>query len=316
MIIGYRLRHLSPLRPSLATTKKMKIRYKIDSLRASLKFKNTKWKTHPNMEMLTTSNGRIRVLDTKIGKESLLIIPDSPNVIEHYFDIIEQLGKSYRVIIFDLYGFGFSYHNGKYDYSFDSTNLLINEILDLLKVTRTNVIFPCSHGFYGISFATSNPDKVNQLILLQTPSLYEMNNWSDRIVPSFLKRPILSQLIMPLVEKKFVGKWYDYSLPKETDREPYQSVALKALNNGATYCLCSLTQGFATQNDSKFKLDDTLPMTLIYGNKDFTHKKTDFNSIKKYNSNIDIIQFEDCGHFPHLENKKRFIQIVKDKIKL
>ena len=55
--------------------------------------------------------------------------------------------------------------------------------------------------------ATSYPEKVNQLILLQTPSLSEMNNWSDRIVPSFLKQPILSQLIMPFVEKKFADKW-------------------------------------------------------------------------------------------------------------
>lgn len=287
----------------------MKIQYKIDALRSSLKFKKRIWKTHPNMEMLTLSNGKIRILDTKIGTASLLIIPDSTNVIEHYFEVIKQLGAFYRVIIFDLYGFGFSYHNGKYDYSFSATTLLINELLDLLKVDRTNIIFPCSHGFYGIAFATSNPEKVNQLILLQTPSLSEMNNWSDRIVPSLLKKPVLCQLIMPFVEQKFANKWYDYSLPRETDKTPYKKVALEALHNGATYCLCSLTQGISTQNDQKFKLDNALPVTLIYGNKDFTHKQTDFESIKKYHNKVDIIQFENFGHFPHLENQKRFIQM-------
>lgn len=292
----------------------MKIQYKIDALRSGLRLKKRNWKTHPKIEMLTLTGGKVRVLDTKVGKQSLLIIPDSPNVIEHYFDVIKQLGASYRVIIFDLYGFGFSHHNGKYDYSFDATTLLINEVLDLLKVNRTNIIFPCSHGFYGIAFATSNPEKVNQLILMQTPSLAEMNNWSDRIVPSFLKKPVLSQLIMPFVEKKFVDKWYDYSLPRETDKQPYKKVALEALNNGATYCLCSLTQGISTQNDHKFMLDNALPTTLIYGSKDFTHKTTDFESIKKYHNKVDIIQFEDCGHFPHLENKNKFIHIIKEKI--
>ena len=107
----------------------------------------------------------------------------------------------------------------------------------------------------------------------------------------------------------------DYSLPKETNRKPYKKLALEALHNGATYCLCSLTQGIATQNDKKFMLDHSLPVTLIYGNIDFTHKKTDFESIKKYHSKVDIIQFEDCGHFSHLENKKRFNQIIKEKIK-
>ncbi len=293
----------------------MKFRYKIDALRGKLRFKNSTWKTHPNIEMLNLTNGKIRILDTKVGKSSLLIIPDSPNVIEHYFELVKVLGKSYRVIIFDLYGFGFSHHNGTYDYSFRQTDALINEILDILKINRTNVIFPCSHGFYGVSFATTNPEKVNQLILLQTPALSEMNKWSDRIVPSFLKQPILSQLIMPFVEKKFADKWYDYSLPRGTDKKPYTSLALEAINNGATYCLCSLTQGIATQNDNNFNLDSALPVTLIYGNKDFTHKTTDFESIKLYHKGADIIQFDNCGHFPHLENKNRFIQVVKDKIK-
>jgi len=292
----------------------MKFQHKIDALRSSWKSKKAIWKTHTNMEMLNLTNGKIRVLDTKAGRASLLIIPDSPNVIEHYFDIIEQLGKSYRVIVFDLYGFGFSHHNGNYDYSFGATTLLINELLDSLKVDQTNIVFPCSHGFYSISYATAHPEKVNQLILLQTPSLDEMSNWSNRIVPSFLKKPILSQCIMPFVEKKFADKWYDYSLPKETDRKPYKDTALQALNNGASYCLCSLTQGIATENDHNFELDNDLPTTLIHGNKDFTHKQTDFQSITKYHRNVDIISFENCGHFPHLENKQRFIQIIKDKV--
>lgn len=293
----------------------MKIQYQIDALRSKLSWSKRNWKTHPNMEMLSLTHGKIRVLDTKVGKETLLIIPDSPNVIEHYFDLIKVLGKSYRVVVFDLYGFGFSYHHGSYDYSFDKTTLLINEILDTLKIERTHIIFPCSHGFYGIAYATAHPEKVSQLILLQTPSLDEMNKWSDRIVPTFLKQPVLSQLIMPFVEKKFADKWYDYSLPRETDKSPYKTVALEAINQGATYCLCSLTQGITSQNDHTFNLEDTLPVTLVYGDKDFTHKQTDFESIKRYQDNIDIIPFEGCGHFPHLEDQSRFIQLVKDKIK-
>ncbi len=293
----------------------MRIQYKIDSLRGNYHLKNKIWKTHPNIDMLVLSNGQIRILDTKSGKESLLIIPDSPNVIEHYFEVVEHLSKWYRVVIFDLYGFGFSTHNGKYDYSFIKTNQLINEILDLIKVERTNIIFPCSHGFYGISYATHYPDKVKQLILLQTPSFAEMNNWSNRIVPSFLKQPILSQIIMPFVEKKFADKWYEYSLPRATDKKPYKTLALEAIDNGATYCLCSLTQGISKETDNKFDLEDALPVTLIYGNEDFTHKKTNFDSIRDYHNKIDIIRFDNCGHFPHLENKKRFIQIVKEKIK-
>ena len=59
-----------------------------------------------------------------------------------------------------------------------------------------------------------------------------------------------------------------------------------------------------------------MPVTLIFGDKDFTHKTTNFASIKKYHKGIDIIRFENCGHFPDLERKEHFIQIVREKIKL
>ena len=146
--------------------------YNIDSLRFGMTLKKKKWQTHPNIEMVKLTNGKLRVLDTKEGNKSLLIIPDGPNIIEHYFEIVDKLRKEYRVIIFDLYGFGFSIHNGSYDYSFSKTNLMIDELLDLLKIKRINLIFPCANGFYGIAYAHSNPEKVNQLILLQTPSLH------------------------------------------------------------------------------------------------------------------------------------------------
>lgn len=290
------------------------MQFKIDALRFKLKTKRN-WKTHPCIEMLDLSNGKIRVLDTKEGKESLLIIPDGPNVIEHHFELVEALGKSYRVIIFDLYGFGFSTHDGSYDYSFDKTNVLINELLEILNIKRTNIVFPCANGFYGIAYANTYPERINQLILLQTPSLDYMDKWAQRTVPGYLKKPFLSQLVMPFVEKKFADKWYDYALPKGIDPDPYKSIAIQAIKNGGVFCLCSLTQGIATQNDNDFSLDNSLPVTLLYGAKDFTHKHTDFESIRAYHSKVDLISFEESGHFPHLEDKNRFIQIIKDKVK-
>ncbi|MGB0839275.1 MAG: alpha/beta fold hydrolase [Chitinophagales bacterium] len=289
--------------------------FKIDALRFGMSFGKKIWKTHPDMEMISLSNGKLRVLDTKAGKTSLVIIPDGPNIIEHHFDIIKQLRKQYRVIVFDLYGFGFSIHNGNYDYSFAKTNLLINELLDLLHIQRTNLVLPCANGFYGIAYAHAHTEKVNHLLLLQTPSLDEMGKWSNRIVPSYLKKPFLSQMLMPFMEKKFANKWYDYALPKGTDRKPYQDIAVEGIKNGGNFCLCSLTQGLAMQYGTSWELDSAMPVTLIFGDKDFTHKTTDFESILSYHKGIDIIRFEGCGHFPDLERTPQFLQIVKDKIK-
>lgn len=119
---------------------------------------------------------------------------------------------------------------------------------------------------------------------------------------------------MPLVENKFADKWYDYALPKDTDKKSYKTIALKGLKGGGNFCLCSLTQGLLSQQDDDLEIDSSIPTTLIYGDKDFTHRKTRFESILKYNKKTNIIKFENCGHFPDLERADHFIQILKDKI--
>lgn len=292
----------------------MNKQYHIDAIRFKLKFGTKKWKTHSDIQMVSLSGGELRVLDTKEGKETLFIIPDGPNIIEHYFDLLHDLRKIYRVVIFDLYGFGFSTHTGNYDYSFSKTNELIIELMDLLSIGRVNLIFPCAGGFYGLAFTRAYPEKVKQLILLQTPSLSEMDKWSNRIVPAYLKKPYLSQLIMPLVEKKFAKTWYDYALPKTVDRKPYQKIAVQGIKGGGSFCLCSLTQGIASEAGANLDIDVSIPTSLFFGDKDFTHKSTDFESIRQYHKAIDIIRFENCGHFPDLERKDQFLQVIKDKI--
>ena len=293
----------------------MSQQFKIDGLRFSLKGISKKYNTHSNIRMQKVSIGNIRLLDTKEGKETILIIPDGPNIIEHYFPLIGKLKQSFRLIIFDLPGFGFSTHNGSYDYSFKKTNQLILELLDLLQLSKVNLVFPCAGGFYGLSFTQTFPEKVNQLILVQTPSLAEMKKWTKRIVPNYLKKPYLSQLLMPFVETKFADKWYDYALPKGVDKTPYKSVALKGIKDGGTYCLCSLTQGISNDMNADLRIDSTIPMSLVYGTKDFTHKKTNFNSILQYHPKADLIPFEHCGHFPDLEQPDKFTNLLKDKIR-
>ncbi len=292
----------------------MSKQFNIDALRFSLKGTSKKFATHSAIRMIKLSMGNIRILDTKEGKETILIIPDGPNIIEHYFSLIKKLEKSFRVIIFDLPGFGFSTHNGNYDYSFQKTNQLIIELLDIVQLPKVNLVFPCAGGFFGLAFTQAYPEKVNHLMLIQTPSLGEMKKWTKRIVPNYLKKPYLSQVLMPFVENKFANSWYDYALPKGVDGTTYKSVALKAIKNGATFCLCSLTQGLTEEMDTDLSIDASIPMTLVYGTIDFTHKGTNFESILQYHSKADVIAFEQCGHFPDLEKEDKFVQLLKEKI--
>lgn len=83
----------------------------LDSIIAATRGRKTQEKSlrAENMKLLATQAGLLRVLDTGGPKNPLLIVPDGPCVIEHYADLIDLLSPDFRVVCFDLPGFGFSY---------------------------------------------------------------------------------------------------------------------------------------------------------------------------------------------------------------
>lgn len=292
------------------------MRYHLDAFRFKTKKQQAKpWK-NKEIGLLKTKLGTIRIIDTDEDKTPILIIPDGPNIIEHHLDNITQLRKDFRIICFDLPGFGFSFHQGNYDYSFDKTNQLILEILTLLEIEKINLALPCANGFYGLAFTKAFPEKVGKLILIQTPDVSEMRKWTQRIVPSLLKTPIIGQIAMPFMEEKFAKSWYEYALPKGVDRSPYQKIAMEGIEKGGCFCLCSLTQGLtaAFNKTEDLTIDAMVPLILLYGNKDFTHKETNFQSIQRYHATPKLIEFSGIGHFPDLESPEKYISILKEEL--
>lgn len=138
-----------------------------------------------------------------------------------------------------------------------------------------------------------------------------MNKWTENAIPKVLKRPIIGQIANMFSEKKFAKIWYKYALPKHTDKSQYQKKALHALNNGGCFCLASLVQGLSKEIDSTLKVLE-VPATLIWGSKDFTHKNTDKQAILEHLPNCEIIEFDDCGHFPELENTDRYLSLINE----
>ncbi len=277
------------------------------------------WRGFPNnwasdIEMIDTDYGKIRVKDTKTNKPVIISVPDGPNVIEHHEELTTKLAENYRVICFELPGFGFSYPSFVFDYSFDMTAKVIINVMDVLKVKRTSISFSCANGFYGITVAKMIPDRIEHLFLAQTPSLYQMEGWAKRSIPKPLKTPWLGQMTNLFLEKKLAYKWYNYALPKNIDRSGYQQIAVDTIKRGGCFCLSSLVQGLSKELKNPLGGIE-IPTTLVWGNKDYTHRFTDFNSIKEHAPNSNIVEFDNCGHFPELENPTKYVSLINETLK-
>lgn len=283
----------------------------IDRFRCSFKRGHSNLKS--NYALVSTDFGKIRVFDTKENKPVIISVPDGPNVIEHHENLILKLSKDFRVICFEFGGIGKSYPNSRYDYSFEKSSQLIINLMDVLKIERATLCFSCSNGFYAIKAAELFPERIQKLFLSQTPSITAMVNWTDDNIPSILRYPVIGQIANSFLEKRLAKLWYKYALPKETDNSAYIDTAISSINNGGCFCLSSLVQGLEKESLSKLKVLE-VPATIIWGKKDYTHRKTNNKSILEHLPNCEIVEFENCGHFPELENTNRYVELVKEQM--
>ena len=289
---------------------------KFDSMLAAIRGKKRQEKSlrSESMKLLATQAGRLRVLDTGGYKHPLIIVPDGPCVIEHYTDLIALLSSDFRVICFDLPGFGFSYPALKYDFSVSQTSEVVIEVMDLLNLSYATLSFTCANGFIALCLAKSYPNRVSHLVLGQTPSFELMRQWNERIIPKALHIPYIGQALVAGFARKFSSRWFDIALPQSSKhKSQFVEYADQALKAGGCFCLASLVQGLKHTKDSEIS-EIAVPTLLIYGNRDCSHKHTNFASLRDHAPKAKIITFEGCGHFPDLERPKEYAQHIKQLV--
>lgn len=267
-----------------------------------------------NYKFLDTDYGRIRTFDSTRNNLVIINVPDGPNTIEHQLPLLKKLSKDFRVICFEYPGVGFSYPSKNFDYSFKHGSELILQVMDILKIEKASLLFSCSNGYYAMKAAMISNDRFTHLFLSQTPSIQSIINWSEKSIPSILKLPIIGQLSNRIFNKNLANIWYDIALPKESNcTNEFKEKAAVSLDHGGCFCLSSLVQGLAIEKNQKLQIDKT-SVTLIWGGKDYSHRKTLKSSIKEHVRDCEIIEFEKCGHFPELENSDKFVRLVSERL--
>lgn len=258
---------------------------------------------------LETAAGRVRVFDAGGTLPAVLLVPDGPNVIEHYEQLFALLKPHLRVVCFDMPGFGFSLPGIDYIHSLDQGAATVIAVLDALQIERATLAFSCANGFYALRTARLVPQRIASLFLAQTPSMPAMRRWTERIVPAVLRVPVLGQLAMWITRKRAAHGWYDVALPRGTEREPFRAPARRALACGACFSLASVVQGLVRESDVAVS-GVTTPCTLVWGVRDHSHKQTPPASLRDCVLHAELVLFDDCGHFPDLEQPERHARLL------
>jgi pimeloyl-ACP methyl ester carboxylesterase len=264
-------------------------------------------------QIIDTPVGPVCVFDSATAKPCVVFVPDGPNVIEHYGRLIELLTPCVRVVCFDMPGFGRSLPGPNYGHSLDQGAAAVLGVLDALQIQSTVLAFSCANGFYALRTAQLAPDRISRLVLSQTPSLDAMHRWVERIIPWPLKTPVVGQIAAWLFREKAARSWYRVALPKTTPARPFQDKALDALAGGACFCLAGVVQGLGREQP-RLLVDMATPLTVVWGTKDRSHQVTDPNSLCESVPHAEVVQFDDCGHFPDVEQPERYAALLLERI--
>jgi len=247
---------------------------------------------------------RVRVAGT--GPVALVIVPDPPNVIEHYDRLIALLAPHLRVVCCEAPGFGFSRPAPGFDFSPASQAASMAALLARLALGPYLLAFPCFAGLVAVQLAAEHPELVNGLVIVQTPAWSEALGWVRRIDRrGLLQTPWLGQLAMSFGKRRVARGWYRAALPPGADPAPFLAPALAAFERGGAYCLASAFQA-ACRTPAPRLGPVRQPALVVWGGADRTHRRTDKRSILAYAPHADWAEFEGAGHFPDLEQPERF----------
>jgi pimeloyl-ACP methyl ester carboxylesterase len=255
----------------------------------------------------------IRVRDVGRGPRTIVFIPDPPNTIEHYDELFERLRGDARLLCFEIPGFGLSYpRTARFSCAPDEYAGVFAEVLERTDARDAIVVSSCLAAYVAMIVARRRPELISRLVLCQTPAPEYMVRWARRFDPAgLLGVPVLGQAIMFAVHSAATRFWYPAALPYGADAAPFLAPAAAAQRLGGPYALASGIQSLHRLD--AHALDDVRqPLTVVWGHADRTHAGTDPRSLRRYVPHARFESFERCGHFPDLEDPRRFARLVLD----
>jgi lysophospholipase L1-like esterase len=250
----------------------------------------------------------------------VVVIPDSPNVLEHHRPVFRALEDQFRVVGLEMPGAGHVRAPG-FNYRLRSGGEWILAVLGELQVRDAILTASCVNGLWSIAAATLDRERnahqrrIGGLVLCQTPSLAELQEWGRETIPSFLRLPLVGDAALRMFRSRFAHEWYEQSA-LAGHRPLLLRLAQEGFLDGAVWKLGALSRGIFRSSASEAdpgQLD--LPVAYLWGSSDRTHESagTDVDALLRQwtKRNACVNRLDDADHFPDLSRTDRFVDAVR-----
>lgn len=239
----------------------------------------------------------------------IVLVPDPPNVIEHYDGLVARLAAGGPVVALDLPGFGLSLPRPGFDYSLAASARALADALDALGVRGATLSAGCLGGFVAMLVAKARPDLVARLALVQVPSCAEAMRWVRGGYWWLFGTPFLGQAVTALARRRVARAWYGGCLGAGARADDYRAPADRVLRAGGAFCLASAFQQFRPDREDLAGIQQET--TVVWGAADRTHPTTDRRSITAHLPRARLEEWAHCGHYPDLEDAAAWARVLR-----
>lgn len=267
--------------------------------------------SRPDIRYVSFPECIIRYRVSGSGPRTLVLATDPPVAAEQYDKLIELLSKDFRVVVFEIPGFGFSLPLSGFRFDFVTLNDVVAKFLSQLDLGPSILAFPCVAAYGAIDIAARFPHLVSHVVLIQAPSWTEQIKWKHRRDKrGVLSRPLVGQVVLQALKRRSAPPWFEAAIGNRDKLADFVKTTDHALRGGACFCLASAFQRYLT--DAPAQLATIRQPSLIYwGEADKSHRRTDKTSGRIYCPEAEEVFVAHAGHFPELEQPELFAQKMR-----
>lgn len=260
--------------------------------------------------------GKMHYVDEGNGKP-IVFLHGNPGWSFEFRKQIKALSDTNRCIAPDHIGFGLS--DKPYDWDYLPKNHATNfeQLMESLGLNNITLVVADWGGPIALSYALRYPEKIEQLVILNTMMWAVGDNPSVRRFSNFLGGPIgifltkYFNFFAKVVTKQAI---YDKSTFSKTVHEHmYKHLATPRDRKGSWVFPKQIVASGEWLNNLWEQRDRiaNIPTHLVWGMKDIAFSPKDLATFEGFLKNFETIRLEDVGHYPQEEKPEVLIKVLK-----
>jgi pimeloyl-ACP methyl ester carboxylesterase len=267
------------------------------------------------MPTLTIKNKKINYQDTGQGSPILFghsYLWDA----EMWEPQIQELSKTHRCIIPELWGHGNSNTAPKTSYDLQTLANEHKEFLDQLNIKKTHLIGLSIGGMWGTYLTLSNPQYIKSLTLIATDLGEEPAEKKQKYLAMIAAIEQLQTIPEQLIKELTPIFFSPNTIKNKPDLVNIFKEKLQNIKKEQIPTIAIIGKSFINRKSIIEKLKDIqVPTQIIVGEQDAARPPHEAQRLQKNIPNSTLKTIKNAGHITNLEQPKEITQLIKTFIK-